>query len=59
MLLSLPLVTSATFGIFYQPRVMDNDERGAVCRMRIGKGNRNVRIKLPQYHFIDHIFHLT
>jgi hypothetical protein len=39
-----PLGTSATVGLLYQPRMMD-DDYGAVGGMRIGKGNRSTRIK--------------
>jgi hypothetical protein len=36
-----PLGTSATVGLLYQPRMIDDDGYGAVGGMRIGRGNRN------------------
>jgi hypothetical protein len=39
-----PLCTSATVGLLYQPRMID-DECGAVGGMRIGRGNRSTRRK--------------
>jgi hypothetical protein len=39
-----PLGMSATLGLLYQPRMID-DDYGAVGRMRIGGGNRNTRRK--------------
>jgi hypothetical protein len=38
------LGTSATVGLFYQPRMID-DYYGAVGGIRIGKGNRSTRRK--------------
>jgi hypothetical protein len=38
---------------------MTNDECGAVGGMRIGRGNRSIRRKLPQYHFVRHKSHIT
>jgi hypothetical protein len=29
------------FGLLYQPQMIDDDERGAIDGMRIGKGNRS------------------
>jgi hypothetical protein len=40
-----PLGTSATVGLLYQPRMID-DDYGAVSGMRTGKGNRSTRRKL-------------
>jgi hypothetical protein len=40
-----PLGTSATVGLLYQPRMIDDDECGVVGGMRIGKGNRSTRRK--------------
>jgi hypothetical protein len=40
-----PLGTSATVGLLYQPRMIDDDDYGAVGGMRIGKGNRSTRRK--------------
>jgi hypothetical protein len=34
------LICRPLFGLLHQPRMMDDDERGAVCGM-IGKGNRS------------------
>jgi hypothetical protein len=39
-----PLGTSATVGLLYQPRMIDDDYE-AVGRMRIGRGNRSTRRK--------------
>jgi hypothetical protein len=39
-----PLGTSATVGLLYQPRMID-DDCGAVGGMRIGRGNRSTRRK--------------
>jgi hypothetical protein len=39
-----PLGTSATVGLLYQPRMID-DDNGAVGGMRIGRGNRSTRRK--------------
>jgi hypothetical protein len=36
-----PLVTSATIGLLYQPRMVDDD--GAAGGMKIGSGNRSTR----------------
>jgi hypothetical protein len=40
-----PLGTSATAGLLYQPRMIDDDDYGAVGGMRIGSGNRSTRRK--------------
>jgi hypothetical protein len=40
-----PLGTSATVGLLYQPRMIDDDGYGAVGGMRIGRGNRSTRRK--------------
>jgi hypothetical protein len=41
-------ITEATTGLQYQPRMMDDDECGAVGGMRIGRGNRSTRrISVP------------
>jgi hypothetical protein len=40
-----PLGTSATVGLLYQPRIIDDDDYGAVGGMRIGRGNRSARRK--------------
>jgi hypothetical protein len=39
------LGTSATVGLLYQPRMIDDDDYGAVAGMRIGRGNRSTRRK--------------
>jgi hypothetical protein len=39
------LGTSATVGLLYQPRMMDDDDYGAVGGMRIGRVNRSTRGK--------------
>jgi hypothetical protein len=36
-----PLGTSATVGLLYQPRMINDDDYGAVGGMRIGRGNRS------------------
>jgi hypothetical protein len=40
-----PLGTSATVGLLYQPRMIDDDDYVAVGGMRIGRGNRSTRRK--------------
>jgi hypothetical protein len=42
-----PLGTSATAGLLYQPRMIDDDDDdyGAVGGIRIGRGNRSTRRK--------------
>jgi hypothetical protein len=40
-----PLGTSATVGLLYQPRMIDDDDYGAVGGMRIGRENRSTRRK--------------
>jgi hypothetical protein len=40
-----PLGTSATVRPLYQPRIIDDDDYGAVGGMRIGRGNRSTRRK--------------
>jgi hypothetical protein len=40
-----PLGTSATNGLLYQPRLIDDAGCGAVYGMRIGRGNRSTRRK--------------
>jgi hypothetical protein len=41
-----PLGTSATVGLLYQPRMLDDHDYGAVGGMRIGRGNRSTRRKI-------------
>jgi hypothetical protein len=40
-----PLDTSATVGLLYQPRMIDDDDYGTVGGMRIGRGNLSTRRK--------------
>jgi hypothetical protein len=40
-----PLGTSATVGLLYQPRMIDDDDYETVGGMRIGRGNRSTRRK--------------
>jgi hypothetical protein len=40
-----PLGTSATVGLLYQPRMIGDDDYGAVGGMSIGRGNRRTRRK--------------
>jgi hypothetical protein len=40
-----PLGTSANVGLLYQPRMIDDDDYGAVGEMRIGRENRSTRRK--------------
>jgi hypothetical protein len=40
-----PLGTSATVGLLYQPRMIEDDDYGAVGGIRIGRGNRSTRRK--------------
>jgi hypothetical protein len=53
-----PLGTSATVGLLYQPRMID-DDYGAVGGMRIGRGNQSNRRKPTQCHFVHHKSHMT
>jgi hypothetical protein len=41
----IPLGTSATIGLLYQPRMINDDDYGAVGGMRIDRGNRSTRRK--------------
>jgi hypothetical protein len=40
-----PLGTAATTALLYQPQMMDHGDCGAICGMKIGKGNRSTRRK--------------
>jgi hypothetical protein len=40
-----PLGTSATVGLLYQPRMIDDDDYGAIGGMRNGRANRSTRRK--------------
>jgi hypothetical protein len=40
-----PLRTAATTGLLYQPHVIDNGDCGAICGMKVGRGNRSTRRK--------------
>jgi hypothetical protein len=40
-----PLGTSPLIGLLYQPRMIDDGDRGAFGGMRIGKGNGSTRRK--------------
>jgi hypothetical protein len=40
-----PLGTAATTGLFYQPQMTDDGDRGAIDGMKIGREYRSVRIK--------------
>jgi hypothetical protein len=53
-----PLGTSATVGLLYQPRMMDDDECGAVGGL-IGKGNKRTSGKPAPVHFVHHKSHNT
>jgi hypothetical protein len=46
-------------GLLYQPRMIDDDECGAVCGMRIGRGNRSTGRKPAPVPFYRPQFHLT
>jgi hypothetical protein len=41
----IPLGTSANVGLLYQPRMIEDDDYGAVGGMRVGRGNRSTRRK--------------
>jgi hypothetical protein len=43
--LTSPFGTSATVGLLYQPRMIDDADYKAVGGMRIGRGNRSTRRK--------------
>jgi hypothetical protein len=40
-----PMVLRPLFGLLYQPRMIDDDECGAVGGMRLGRRNRSTRRK--------------
>jgi hypothetical protein len=40
-----PLGTAATSGLLYKPQMIDEDDRGAIGGMKIGRGNRSTRRK--------------
>jgi hypothetical protein len=40
-----PLGTAATTGLLYQLQMIDDGDCGAICRMKIGRGNRSTRRK--------------
>jgi hypothetical protein len=48
-----PLCTSGTVGLLYQPRMIDDDDYGAVGGMRIGRGNRSTRRKAAPVPLYD------
>jgi hypothetical protein len=52
------LVLRPLIGLLYQPRMID-DECGAVCGMRIGRGTEVLGKTLPQCHFFYHKSHVT
>jgi hypothetical protein len=54
-----PLGTSATDGLLYQPRMIDDDDYGAVGGMRIGRGNRSTRRKPAPVPLCPHKSHMT
>jgi hypothetical protein len=37
----------------------DDDECGAVCGIKIDRGNLSTLRKTAQYHFVHHKFHMT
>jgi hypothetical protein len=39
----IPLGTSVTVGLLYQPRMIDDDDYGAVGGMKIGRRNRSTQ----------------
>jgi hypothetical protein len=39
------LGTGATIGLLYQSRMIDDGDCGAICGMKIGRGNRSTRRK--------------
>jgi hypothetical protein len=39
------LGTAATTGLLYKPQMIDEDDCGAIGRMKIGRGNRSTRRK--------------
>jgi hypothetical protein len=46
-------------GLLYQPRMIDDDESGAVCGMRIGRGSWSTQRKPAPVHFVYHKSHMT
>jgi hypothetical protein len=53
------LGTAATSGLLYKPQMIDEGDCGAIGGMKIGRGNRSTRRKLPQRHFVHHKSHMT
>jgi hypothetical protein len=47
------------FGLFYQPRMIYNDECGTIKGMKINKGNRSTRRKPAPSQFYHHKSHMT
>jgi hypothetical protein len=53
------LVRRPQIGLLYQPRMIDDDDCGAIGRMRIGRGNRRTRRKSAPVPFVQHKAHMT
>jgi hypothetical protein len=52
------LLRPLTNNLLYQPRIMDDDECGAVGGMP-GRETKVLSENLPQYHLVHHKFHIT
>jgi hypothetical protein len=54
LIIPSPLGTAATTGLLYQPQMIDEGDCGAICGMKIGRGNRSTRRKPTPAHLCPH-----
>jgi hypothetical protein len=54
-----PLGSAATFGLLYQPQMIDEGDCVPIVGMKIGGGNRSTRRKPAQCYFVHHKSHMT
>jgi hypothetical protein len=53
-----PLGTAATIGLSYQPQRIDDGDRGAIGRRKIGKGTEVFGENLTRRQFVHHKSHM-